>query len=192
MDKYKMMTDQMLVGYYMMGCNEAFDCLLERYKDKLFQYIFTRVHQEDLTNDLFQETFVKVILNLQQGKYTDSGKFYAWVTRIAHNLIIDHFRNDTDIKLSSTEGNTDQWENVAALAPEDAEEYEILLDRLASLVDFLPKEQQEVVRMRYFQDYSFKEIASMTGVSINTSLGRMRYALLNLRKIAQAHQVIQD
>lgn len=187
-----MMTDQMLVGYYMMGCNEAFDCLLERYKDKLFQYIFTRVHQEDLTNDLFQETFVKVILNLQQGKYTDSGKFYAWVTRIAHNLIIDHFRNDTDIKLSSTEGNTDQWENVAALAPEDAEEYEILLDRLASLVDFLPKEQQEVVRMRYFQDYSFKEIASMTGVSINTSLGRMRYALLNLRKIAQAHQVIQD
>ena len=192
MDKYKMMTDQMLVGYYMMGCNEAFDCLLERYKDKLFQYIFTRVHQEDLTNDLFQETFVKVILNLQQGKYTDSGKFYAWVTRIAHNLIIDHFRNDTDIKLSSTEGNTDQWENVAALAPEDAEEYEILLDRLASLVDFLPKEQQEVVRMRYFQDYSFKEIASMTGVSINTSLGRMRYALLNLRKIAQAQQVIQD
>ena len=192
MDKYKMMTDQMLVGYYMMGCNEAFDCLLERYKDKLFQYIFTRVHQEDLANDLFQETFVKVILNLQQGKYTDSGKFYAWVTRIAHNLIIDHFRNDTDIKLSSTEGNTDQWENVAALAPEDAEEYEILLDRLASLVDFLPKEQQEVVRMRYFQDYSFKEIASMTGVSINTSLGRMRYALLNLRKIAQAQQVIQD
>ena len=192
MDKYKMMTDQMLVGYYMMGCNEAFDCLLERYKDKLFQYIFTRVHQEDLTNDLFQETFVKVILNLQQGKYTDSGKFYAWVTRIAHNLIIDHFRNDTDVKLSSTEGNTDQWENVAAPAPEDAEEYEILLDRLASLVDFLPNEQQEVVRMRYFQDYSFKEIASMTGVSINTSLGRMRYALLNLRKIAQAQQVIQD
>lgn len=192
MDKYKMMTDQMLVGYYMMGCNEAFDCLLERYKDKLFQYIFTRVHQEDLANDLFQETFVKVILNLQQGKYTDSGKFYAWVTRIAHNLIIDHFRNDTDIKLSSTEGNTDQWENVAAPASEDAEEYEILLDRLASLVDFLPKEQQEVVRMRYFQDYSFKEIASMTGVSINTSLGRMRYALLNLRKIAQAQQVIQD
>lgn len=192
MDKYKMMTDQMLVGYYMMGCNEAFDCLLERYKDKLFQYIFTRVHQEDLANDLFQETFVKVILNLQQGKYTDSGKFYAWVTRIAHNLIIDHFRNDTDIKLSSTEGNTDQWENVATPAPEDTEEYEMLLDRLASLVDFLPKEQQEVVRMRYFQDYSFKEIASMTGVSINTSLGRMRYALLNLRKIAQAQQVIQD
>jgi len=192
MDKYKMMTDQMLVGYYMMGCNEAFDCLLERYKDKLFQYIFTRVHQEDLANDLFQETFVKVILNLQQGKYTDSGKFYAWVTRIAHNLIIDHFRNDTDIKLSSTEGNTDQGENVAAPASEDAEEYEILLDRLASLVDFLPNEQQEVVRMRYFQDYSFKEIASMTGVSINTSLGRMRYALLNLRKLAQAQQVIQD
>ena len=186
------MTDQMLVGYYMMGCNEAFDCLLERYKDKLFQYIFTRVHQEDLANDLFQETFVKVILNLQQGKYTDSGKFYAWVTRIAHNLIIDHFRNDTDIKLSSTESNTDQWENVPAAAPEDAEEYEVLLNSLGDLVDLLPREQQEVVKMRFFQDYSFKEIASKTGVSINTSLGRMRYALMNLRKIVQAQQIVWE
>jgi RNA polymerase sigma factor, sigma-70 family len=192
MDNYKMMTDQMLVGYYMMGCNEAFDCLLDRYKDKLFQYILARVHQEDLANDLFQETFIKVILNLRQGKYTDSGKFYAWVTRIAHNLIIDYFRNDSDISLSPTESNTDPWENAPAAAQEDTFEYEMLLGRLASLVDLLPKEQQEVVRMRYFQDYSFKEIASKTGVSINTSLGRMRYALLNLRKIAQAQQVTLD
>lgn len=192
MDNYKMMTDQILVGYYMMGCNEAFDCLLERYKDKLFQYIIARVHQEDLANDLFQETFVKVILNLKQGKYTDSGKFYAWITRIAHNLIIDYFRNDSDIRLSSTESNTAQWENMLMTPPDDALEYETLLGRLASLIDLLPQEQQEVVRMRYYQDYSFKEIAAQTGVSINTSLGRMRYALLNLRKIALSQQVIPN
>ncbi|EKX88981.1 RNA polymerase sigma factor [Alloprevotella sp. oral taxon 473] len=192
MDNYKMMTDQILVGYYMMGCNEAFDCLLERYKDKLFQYIIARVHQEDLANDLFQETFVKVILNLKQGKYTDSGKFYAWITRIAHNLIIDYFRNDSDIRLSPTESNTAQWENMLMTPPDDALEYETLLGRLASLIDLLPQEQQEVVRMRYYQDYSFKEIAAQTGVSINTSLGRMRYALLNLRKIALSQQVIPN
>ena len=192
MDNYKMMTDQILVGYYMMGCNEAFDCLLERYKDKLFQYIIARVHQEDLANDLFQETFVKVILNLKQGKYTDSGKFYAWITRIAHNLIIDYFRNDSDIRLSPTESNTAQWENMLMTPPDDALEYEMLLGRLASLIDLLPQEQQEVVRMRYYQDYSFKEIAAQTGVSINTSLGRMRYALLNLRKIALSQQVIPN
>ena len=187
-----MMTDQILVGYYMMGCNEAFDCLLERYKDKLFQYIIARVHQEDLANDLFQETFVKVILNLKQGKYTDSGKFYAWITRIAHNLIIDYFRNDSDIRLSPTESNTAQWKNMLMTPPDDALEYETLLGRLASLIDLLPQEQQEVVRMRYYQDYSFKEIAAQTGVSINTSLGRMRYALLNLRKIALLQQVIPN
>ena len=192
MDNYKMMTDQILVGYYMMGCNEAFDCLLERYKDKLFQYIIARVHQEDLANDLFQETFVKVILNLKQGKYTDAGKFYAWITRIAHNLIIDYFRNDSDIRLSPTESNTAQWENMLMTPPDDALEYETLLGRLASLIDLLPQEQQEVVRMRYYQDYSFKEIAAQTGVSINTSLGRMRYALLNLRKIALSQQVIPN
>ncbi len=192
MDNYKMMTDQILVGYYMMGCNEAFDCLLERYKDKLFQYIIARVHQEDLANDLFQETFVKVILNLKQGKYTDSGKFYAWITRIAHNLIIDYFRNDSDIRLFPTESNTAQWENMLMTPPDDALEYETLLGRLASLIDLLPQEQQEVVRMRYYQDYSFKEIAAQTGVSINTSLGRMRYALLNLRKIALSQQVIPN
>ena len=192
MDNYKMMTDQILVGYYMMGCNEAFDCLLERYKDKLFQYIIARVHQEDLANDLFQETFVKVILNLKQGKYTDSGKFYAWITRIAHNLIIDYFRNDSDIRLSPTESNTAQWENMLMIPPDDALEYETLLGRLASLIDLLPQEQQEVVRMRYYQDYSFKEIAAQTGVSINTSLGRMRYALLNLRKIALSQQIIPN
>ena len=192
MDNYKMMTDQILVGYYMMGCNEAFDCLLERYKDKLFQYIIARVHQEDLANDLFQETFVKVILNLKQGKYMDSGKFYAWITRIAHNLIIDYFRNDSDIRLSPTESNTAQWENMLMTPPDDALEYETLLGLLASLIDLLPQEQQEVVRMRYYQDYSFKEIAAQTGVSINTSLGRMRYALLNLRKIALSQQVIPN
>ena len=187
-----MMTDQTLVGYYMMGCNEAFDCLLERYKDKLFHYILAQVHQEDLANDLFQETFVKVILNLQQGKYTDSGKFYSWVTRIAHNLIIDYFRSGTEQRLSSYDNDTEYREDLAVAETEDAEEYEVLLNSLGDLVDLLPREQQEVVKMRFFQDYSFKEIASKTGVSINTSLGRMRYALMNLRKIAQAQQIVWE
>lgn len=189
MDNYKMMTDQMLVGSYMMGCNEAFDCLLDRYKDRLFQYILARVHQEDLANDLFQETFVKVILTLRQGRYTDNGKFLAWLMRIAHNLIIDHFRKDSDLLLSSSDNNADQWEQMAAAEPENAEAYEAVLLRMSNLVAQLPTEQQEVVQLRFFQDYSFKEIAEKTGVSINTSLGRMRYALINLRKIAQAQQV---
>lgn len=189
MDNYKMMTDQMLVGSYMMGCNEAFDCLLDRYKNRLFQYILARVHQEDLANDLFQETFVKVILTLRQGRYTDTGKFYAWLTRIAHNLVVDHFRKDSDLLLSSSDSYTDQWEQMAAAEPENAEAYEAALLRMSDLVAQLPTEQQEVVQLRFFQDYSFKEIAEKTGVSINTSLGRMRYALINLRKIAQAQQV---
>ncbi len=187
-----MMTDQTLVGYYMLGCNEAFDCLLGRYKEKLFHYILAQVHQEDLANDLFQETFVKVILNLQQGKYTDSGKFYSWVTRIAHNLIIDYFRSGTEQRISSYDNETEYREYLAVAETEDAEEYEVLLNSLGDLVDLLPREQQEVVKMRFFQDYSFKEIASKTGVSINTSLGRMRYALMNLRKIAQAQQIVWE
>lgn len=192
METYQMMTDQTLVGLYMMGCNEAFDCLLERYKDRIFHYILAQVHQEDLANDLFQETFVKVILNLQQGKYSDSGKFYCWVTRIAHNLIIDYFRRGTEQRMSSYDNDTEHWEHLAVAETEDAEEYEVLLNSLGDLVDLLPLEQQEVVKLRYFQDYSFKEIASKTGVSINTSLGRMRYALMNLRKIAQTQQIIWE
>lgn len=188
MDKFNVMTDQALVGQYMMGCNEAFDCLLERYKDKLFQYILSRVHQEDLANDIFQETFVKVILNLRQGKYTDTGKFYAWITRIAHNLIIDYFRGDNEMLLSQEE-REESWGKMAAPDADDALEYETLLAQLGDLINKLPDEQQTVIKMRYFQDYSFKEIAAKTGVSINTSLGRMRYALLNLRKIAQKQRM---
>ena len=137
----------------------------KRFLEKIVRQILL-VH----TSENILKKFIKVILNLRQGKYTDSGKFYAWVTRIAHNLIIDYFRNDSDISLSPTESNTDPWENAPAAAQEDTFEYEMLLGRLASLVDLLPKEQQEVVRMRYFQDYPLKKSLARPGLVLTLRL----------------------
>ena len=180
-------TDEMLVKLYAGGNNNAFDVLLERYEEKIFSYIFFIVHNQDVADDIVQETFMKAIVTIQQGRYTENGKFQAWITRIAHNLIIDFFRQERNENcVSNDEVDYDLFNDVRLTEAnvETKMVKEQVLDDVKLLVEHLPQNQKEVVYMRYYQELSFKEIAEITGVSINTALGRMRYALLNLRRMA--------
>lgn len=193
MRNLKEMTDEELALAYVEGDNRAFDLLLSRNEVKLFSYIMFVVHDEDVANDIFQETFVKAIVKLQNGQYVANGKFCSWLMQIAHNVIVDGYRgqkthrfvdqrNDND--LSGLQGDSFQ---------ESSKEQEMVKKQVMSdvkrLVAFLPTSQREVIYMRFYQQLSFKEIAELTNVSINTSLGRMRYALLNLRRMAKAHNI---
>ena len=187
MEKIKQMTDDALVTLYLDGNNRAFDVLLERHKDRLFNYIFFIVRSRELAEDIFQETFVKAIMTLQQGRYTNDGKFAAWITRIAHNLVIDQFcveRNENLVSNDETEFDLLNDARLSEGTVENRMVNEQVLKDVRALIDELPDCQREVVFMRYYQDLSFKEIADITGVSINTALGRMRYAVLNMRRIA--------
>ncbi len=187
MDKLKQMTDDLLVSLYLEGNNSAFDVLLNRHKDRLFNYIFFIVRSKEVAEDIFQETFVKAIVTLQQGRYTNDGKFAAWITRIAHNLVIDQFRierNENTVSNDETEVDLLNDARLAEGTVENRMVNEQVLKDVRMLVDELPDCQREVVFMRYYQDLSFKDIADITGVSINTALGRMRYAILNMRRIA--------
>ncbi len=187
MEKLKQMTDDMLVTLYLEGNNSAFDILLNRHQDRLFNYIFFLVRSREVAEDIFQETFVKAITTLQQGRYTNDGKFSAWITRIAHNLVIDQFRVERNENTVSNDEMDFDILNDAKLSEGTVENRmvnEQVLKDVRALIDELPDCQREVVFMRYYQDLSFKEIAGMTGVSINTALGRMRYAVLNMRRIA--------
>ena len=187
------MSDEQLALLYVEGNNRAFDELLSRTQQKLFTYIMFVVRDHDIANDIFQETFVKVITRLQEGKYTDSGKFSFWVTRIAHNVVMDWYRAQKSERIvEPTEDNN--LSNLKGLSVMDTyRESEIvneqILQDVKKMMNALPAPQREVVYMRYYQQMSFKEIAEMTGVSINTSLGRMRYALINLRKMAKEHNI---
>ena len=181
------MTDEMLVKLYAEGDNNAFDVLMERHEEKIFSYIFFIVRNQDVANDIFQETFMKAVVTIQQGRYVENGKFQAWITRIAHNLIIDYFRQTRNENCVSNEDVDYDLFNDIKLAEATVESRmvrEQVLEDVKLLVEHLPQNQKEVVFMRYYQELSFKEIAEITGVSINTALGRMRYALLNLRKMA--------
>ena len=181
------LTDDQLVALYSNGNSKAFDILLSRYQDKLYSYINFVVRNRDLADDIFQDTFVKAIVTLQKGSYTSTGKFGAWLTRIAHNLIIDYFRQDKTENTISNDAQEYDLLNDASLAEPNIEDSLInqqTLRDVRRLVDALPENQREVVFMRYYQDLSFKEIAYITGVSINTALGRMRYALINIRKMS--------
>ena len=181
------MTDEMLVKLYAEGDNNAFDVLLERHEEKIFSYIFFIVRNQDVANDIFQETFMKAVVTIQQGRYVENGKFQAWITRIAHNLIIDYFRQTrTENCVSNEDVDYDLFNDIklAEATVESRMVREQVLEDVKLLVEHLPQNQKEVVFMRYYQELSFKEIAEITGVSINTALGRMRYALLNLRKMA--------
>lgn len=187
MEKLKQMTDDMLVTLYLEGNNSAFDILLNRHQDRLFNYIYFLVRSREVAEDIFQETFVKAITTLQQGRYQNDGKFAAWITRIAHNLVIDQFRierNENAISNDETEFDLLNDAKYAEGTIENKMVNEQILKDVRALIDELPDCQREVVFMRYYQDLSFKEIADMTGVSINTALGRMRYAVLNMRRIA--------
>ena len=184
-------ADETLVALYAQGNNEAFDILLNRYKDRLYAYIYYTVRNEELAEDIFQETFTKAIVTIQQGRYNENGKFPAWLTRIAH--IIDCFRQEKQENLVSCDEEERNLLNNIRLS-EGTVEAEIVNHQILSdvrrLMKHLPDEQREVVHMRFYQDLSFKEIAEMTGVSINTSLGRMRYAILNLRRMAEKHGIV--
>lgn len=193
MENISRLTDEELAISYVGGNNRAFDELLSRNQSKLFSYILFVVRDEDKANDLFQETFVKVITKLHQGRYVDSGKFGAWIMRIAHNVIMDWYREQrsrnliepTDENdLSNLSGNEILDSNVENRYVND----QIMVD-VKNMMNMLPPTQREVVFMRFYQDLSFKEIAETTGVSINTSLGRMRYAILNLRRMSKEHNI---
>ena len=193
MKKFKGMTDEELALLYVGGNNRAFDELLSRTQTKLFTYIMFVVRDHDLADDIFQETFVKVITKLHEGKYTDSGKFSFWPTRIAHNVIMDWYRLHKSEHIIEPTGDNDLSNLRGASVLDTFRETEmvneqVLLD-VKKMVNHLPPPQREVVYMRYFEQLSFKEIAEMTGVSINTSLGRMRYALLNLRRMAKESHI---
>lgn len=192
MNRFESMTDETLVTMYAQGNNSAFDVLLNRYKSSIHSYIYFIVRNKDLAEDIFQETFVKVIITIKQGRYTDNGKFKAWITRIAHNLIIDYFRQErSENTISNDDVEVDLFNNskLCDSTIEDAMIRGQVLSDVKKLVKHLPDNQREVLEMRYYQDLSFKEIADLTGVSINTALGRMRYAILNMRKMAEEHKM---
>lgn len=187
MNDLKQMTDDMLVSLYVGGNNSAFDVLLNRHKDRLYSYIYFIVRSREVAEDIFQETFVKAIIKLQEGKYQPDGKFTAWITRIAHNLVIDLFRQERNENLVSSDEEGVDILNDASLVEGTIENRmvnEQVLRDVRALVNELPDCQREVVFMRFYQQLSFKDIADITGVSINTALGRMRYAILNMRRIA--------
>ena len=181
------LTDDDLVKLYESGNNKAFEVILNRYKSRVYTYIFLIVRNKELTEDIFQEAFIKAIATIQQGRYVESGRFLGWINRIAHNLIIDHFRKEKNENTFSTDGLEYDFVNNSKYSEksfEDVINNEQVLQDVVHLVNYLPDSQQEVVRMRFFEDLSFKEIADRTNVSINTALGRMRYALMNMRRIA--------
>ena len=182
-------TDEMLVDMYIKGNDIAFDVLMKRYESKVYSYIYYSVKNQELAEDLFQDVFVKIVVRLRNGQYQESGKFYSWIMRVAHNLIIDHFRKTNDDKvISNDEGEQDLF-NDPSLAVNENREQEMIKEQLISdikiLIAKLPESQRQVLLMRYYEDMSFKEIAQKTNCSINTALGRMRYALLNLKKMSR-------
>ena len=187
------LTDDKLVSLYAIGNNDAFDILLQRYECRIFSYILNIVKDEDQANDIFQDTFIKAIVTIKDGRYTESGKFGSWLTRIAHNLVIDYYRQEKAVPQVSCDNEEINILNRKELCDTNIEDClikdQILLD-IRSLVSSLPALQKEVLEMRYYMNMSFKEIAETTGVSINTALGRMRYAILNLRKIAEERNII--
>ena len=187
------MTDEELALSYVRGNNQAFDLLLSRNQSKLFSYILFVVHEQDLANDIFQETFVKVITKLQEGRYIDSGKFSAWIMRIAHNVIMDWYRDNRAKNIVETSDDNDlsnvTGNDITDFNIEDRYVNEQVLRDVKKMMNLLPPTQREIVFMRFYQEMSFKEIAETTGVSINTALGRMRYAILNMRRMARKNNL---
>ena len=192
MKRFNDQSDDQLITLYVDGKNEAFDELLERHKDRIFMYIYHSVKNEELANDLFQDTFVKAITTIKLGRYVENGHFAAWVTRIAHNLIIDYYRQVRNENLQSTDDTDFNILNRKELSDVTIED-NLVMSQIHSdvrrLIRTLPRSQREVLVMRYYKNMSFKEIADTTGVSINTALGRMRYAILNMRRLAEEHNI---
>ncbi len=186
-------TDEVLVKAYADGDNQAFDTLLRRHQNRVFNYILNIIKNKDVADDIFQETFVKAIMTIKQGRYTDTGKFSAWLTRIAHNLIIDYFRQEKSENTVSVDQEETDVLNRRDLSEENVEDMLVtgqINTDVRRIMESLPDAQREVLEMRFYRDMSFKEIAETTGVSINTALGRMRYAVLNMRRIAADNNIV--
>ncbi|MBT5858278.1 MAG: sigma-70 family RNA polymerase sigma factor [Flavobacteriales bacterium] len=184
-------SDQDLVKLYLNGSEVAFETLIRKHKDKVFAFILSKIKNYNLAHDVFQDTFIKVINSLKRGKYNEEGKFVPWVMRIAHNLVIDHFRRQ---KKTRSIAPTDDFNIFDVISNEEKNaEENMITDQITSdvrkLIEELPEDQKEVLKMRYYRDMSFKEIAEITDVSINTALGRMRYAVINLRKLVEKYNI---
>lgn len=193
MEELITLSDEKLVVLYTKGVNQAFDVLVERYKERVYTYIYHTVKCEELADDIFQETFVKAIITINQGRYTENGKFLPWIFRIAHNLIIDYYRQEKSENTQSCDAEGVDILNRKDLSEctiEDQMVTEQIHQDIKNLVNALPDSQKEVLLMRYYKNMSFKEIAETTNVSINTALGRMRYAILNMRRIAEENNII--
>ena len=192
MQNHTTLTDEQLVSAYAAGDNNAFDQLLKRHKARLFNFILSMVKDSDLADDIFQETFVKAIMTIKQGGYTEHGKFSAWLIRIAHNLVIDSFRHEKwENMISSAEDESDPL-NRRELSEGNIEDFMIndqIKKDIRKIVMSLPDAQREVLVMRFYRNMSFKEIADATSVSINTALGRMRYGIMNMRRIAAENNI---
>lgn len=193
MKELKLLPDDKLVVAYAEGNNEAFDVLLKRHQTRVFSYIYSVVKNRDIADDLFQETFVKAITTIKQGRYAESGKFSAWISRIAHNLIIDYYRQERSENTVSSDDDMADVFNRRELSDINIEDV-MVSDQIRAdvrrIVNTLPENQREVLMMRYYRDMSFKEIAEATNVSINTALGRMRYAIINMRRIAEDNNIV--
>jgi RNA polymerase sigma factor (sigma-70 family) len=189
--QYTLITDATLVSHYIKGDEYALEVLIKRHKQKIYSFIYSKVYDKDVAEDIFQDTFIKVIRTLKKGNYNEEGKFLPWVMRISHNLVIDYFRKSNRLpKFDSGEFSIFSVLSDTSLNAENSiikEQVELDVRRL---VDELPVDQKEVLLMRIYEDLSFKEISDKTGVSINTALGRMRYALINLRKIIDKHNIV--
>ena len=190
--KYSINSDALLVNAYVNGDESALGELIARHKDRIYRFIYSKVYDRDVTEDIFQDTFVKVINTLKKGNYNEEGKFLPWVMRIAHNLVIDYIRRNN--RMPKFESN-DDFNIFSVLSDGDLNaERSMIKDQVQKdvqrLIEELPEDQKEVLTMRIYKDMSFKEISEQTGVSINTALGRMRYALINLRKVIDKHQIV--
>ena len=186
------LPDQTLVKQYVAGDSKSFEVLIERHKNRLFSYIYYTVKDRHKAEDIFQETCIKAITTILNGRYSESGRFLPWVTRIAHNLIIDYFRQEKQLNVCSTDNFTFPILNSPQYSEHTIEDKMIreqIYADVRNLVDYLPDEQKEVILLRHYGDLSFKEIAEYTGVSINTALGRMRYALINLRRLIKENDI---
>ncbi|MFM6935835.1 MAG: RNA polymerase sigma factor [Flavobacteriales bacterium] len=190
------LSDSELIRLYINENESAFEVLLMRYKNQLFKFIYMKVKDVDLANDVFQDTFIKIIQNIKLEKYNEEGKFLPWATRIAQNLIIDYFRKQSKVRIFSERNSfNDDFNIFQRIASEDKNylqqiSSEELDAQLIQLMQHLPKAQREIVELRIFKDLSFKEIAESENISINTALGRMRYALINLRKMCEENEIV--
>ena len=188
--------DKQLVSLYIKGSEKAFEVLSNRHKNRIYNYIFMKIRDEALAQDIFQETFIKIIKTLKRGAYNEEGKFLPWAMRIAHNLMIDHFRRSNKVRMISESSSRSEDFNIFDLIElkdnniEDDIVHEELVGQMVELIDYLPESQRDILNMRIFKEMSFKDIAEKEKISINTALGRMRYALINIRKLIEKHKLL--